>query len=352
MIDESRYGNTPFDNVFRTLHEKCRSLLIPVINKFFGKNYSMDSVVRVYTNEHYFTDEQGKRQERITDSYLDIAGERYHIECESKTGSYIAVRMAEYDFHIAMSNVKKLKTFHKQQEVQYEMEFPKSAVLYLRSGSNTAKSLGVRMILPDGSQAVYQIPAICLQEYSREDILRKKLLFFLPFYILNYEKDLRQIDASQEQLRALVEDYREIYRCLCEFEQNQIIDGRTLYNLIQLIDELVEYVARNAGNVKREVEVMGGKVLELKIDKIIMEATERGIEHGELVKLISLIRKKWLKGKTAAEAAEALEEDRGTVEDIYALLEQYPDKDEQALYEEYRNRNGATNLDNPSSNKV
>ncbi len=74
---------TPFDDVCRTLLEKCTGLIIPVINEIFKTNYSYDEEVLVLSNEHYVVEGEGKEVKRATDSYLLIAGKRYHIECQS-----------------------------------------------------------------------------------------------------------------------------------------------------------------------------------------------------------------------------------------------------------------------------
>ena len=38
---------TPFDDTFRTLLERCRKLIIPVINEVFGTDYSVNDEVEV-----------------------------------------------------------------------------------------------------------------------------------------------------------------------------------------------------------------------------------------------------------------------------------------------------------------
>lgn len=48
--------------------------------------------------------------------------------------------------------------------------------------------------------------------------------------------------------------------------------------MIQLTQQLVEVVAKEAGNVKREVNTMGGKVLELESERLI----KIGMEHDGL----------------------------------------------------------------------
>ena len=74
--------------------------------------------------------------------------------------------MIEYDFSIAVENA------HKQGR-RYRMDFPKSCVLYLRSGNNTPDFLGVEMALADGNIVLYQISTIKLETYTKDSIFEK-----------------------------------------------------------------------------------------------------------------------------------------------------------------------------------
>lgn len=292
---------TPFDDVFRTMLEKCTDLMIPILNETFGTDYKMNEEINLVANEHFFTDEKGKRQKRVTDSYIIIRNHRYHIECESIPNAYIAIRMAEYDFHIALSDMEVVNTADTpgklkgkvadMEEVDYILRFPQSAVIYLRHNSRTKEKLCVRMIMPDGTNADYNIRTIKVQEYTKKDILDKRLLFFIPFYILRYEKELLQINESKERLRELSRDYESIYEYLKKLEAEKEISESYLYNLIQLTQRLVEVVAKKAGNVKKEVNTMGGKVLELESEKLIEIGMERGIQ--QVTKSISGVMNKF-----------------------------------------------------------
>ena len=69
--NSNSYG-TPFDDVFRTLLEKCSKLIIPVINEVFMTDYSMEEDVILLSNEHFVLDANGKERKRITDSCKSI----------------------------------------------------------------------------------------------------------------------------------------------------------------------------------------------------------------------------------------------------------------------------------------
>ena len=162
-------NNTIFDDVFRTMLEKMPKLVIPVINEVFHKSYSKSEKIEQYRNEHHT-----KSGEIITDSYLGIGDKLYHLECESQPKGNMVIRMIEYDFAAALEGITLT-------EGMYEMNFPHSCVLYLRHNRNTPEQLKVKLNMPDGQNIIYSVPTIKLQEYTKDEIFRKDLLFFQDF---------------------------------------------------------------------------------------------------------------------------------------------------------------------------
>ena len=171
-------NNTIFDDVFRTMLERMPSLIIPVINEVFQTSYSKDEKIEQYRNEHHTIS-----GEIITDSYLGIRNKFYHVECQSTQDCRMSIRMIEYDFMMALEQAQ-------EKEDYFEINFPHSCVLYLRHNKNTPAQLQVRVNMPDGRHMMYQIPVVKVQEYTRDEIFQKRLLFFLPYYIMRYEKEL------------------------------------------------------------------------------------------------------------------------------------------------------------------
>lgn len=128
-------NNTIFDDVFRTMIEKMPYLAVPLINEVFHTSYPENVPIVQLRNEH-----QQENGEIITDSCLKIAGKLYHIECQSVDDTTMAIRMIEYDFSIAIENAQK-------QGRKYRMDFPKSCVLYLRSGHRHIVILSITVTL-------------------------------------------------------------------------------------------------------------------------------------------------------------------------------------------------------------
>lgn len=68
---------------------------------------------------------------------------------------------------------------------RYQLEFPRSCVLYLRSSRNTPDFLEADVIFPDGKTHLYQIPTIKMKNYTSSTIFEKKFINVVA--ILYYE---------------------------------------------------------------------------------------------------------------------------------------------------------------------
>ena len=271
VIIETRYqmNNTIFDDVFRTMIEKMPYLAVPLINEVFHTSYPQDVPIVQLRNEH-----QQENGEIITDSCLKIGGKLYHIECQSVDDTTMAIRMIEYDFSIAVENAQKLGR-------RYRIEFPKSCVLYLRSGNNTPDFLEVEMTLSDEHTLLYRIPTIKLEGYTKDSIFEKDLLMLLPFYIMRYEKDIHEMSENPELFQNLLNEYEEIRSNLIKELSGE--DKATLYmDLNKLIIKIADYICQSEEVVRKGIgEIMGGKVLELESERLLAEGKAIGEAEGE-----------------------------------------------------------------------
>ena len=64
-----------------------------------------------------------------------------------------------------------------------------------------------------------------------------------------------------------------------------------------------------------------------------MDLREEGREIGDALRLISLIQKKIQKSKTLEVIADEIEETPDSIQPIYDLIKQYPDKSAEEIYE-------------------
>ena len=263
-------NNTIFDDVFRTMIEKMPYLAVPLINEVFHTSYPQDVPIIQLRNEH-----QQENGEIITDSCLKIGDKLYHIECQSTDDTTMAIRMIEYDFSIAVENA------HKQGR-RYRMDFPRSCVLYLRSGNNTPDFLGVEMALADGNIVLYQISTIKLETYTKDSIFEKNLLMLLPFYIMRYEKNIHEMSENPELFQCLLNEYEEIRTNLVK--ELSGADKAALYmDLNKLIIKIADYICQSEEVVRKGIgDVLGGKVLELESERLRAEGEKIGEIKGEI----------------------------------------------------------------------
>ena len=263
-------NNTIFDDVFRTMIEKMPYLAVPLINEVFHTSYPQDVPIIQLRNEH-----QQENGEIITDSCLKIGDKLYNIECQSTDDTTMAIRMIEYDFSIAVENA------HKQGR-RYRMDFPRSCVLYLRSGNNTPDFLGVEMALADGNIVLYQISTIKLETYTKDSIFEKNLLMLLPFYIMRYEKNIHEMSENPELFQCLLNEYEEIRTNLVK--ELSGADKAALYmDLNKLIIKIADYICQSEEVVRKGIgDVMGGKVLELESERLRAEGEKIGEIKGEI----------------------------------------------------------------------
>ena len=283
-------SSTIFDDVFRTMLEKMPQLAVPLINEVFGTSYPEDVKIIQKRNEH-----QTKNGRIITDSHLLIANRIYHIECQSTDDSTMVIRMIEYDFAISLEQVQK-------ENGRYRMYFPQSCVLYLR-GIKKRDTISVELVMPNGDTVEYTVPVVQVQEFTCDDMLRKRLLFLLPYHVIKYEQE-KDLDTDREKWKEFLDECKKIESYL---EENFLEKGNEkLYrDMVELIIRIADHVFRDNEKVRKGFgDVMGGKVLELESDKLIQRGIEQGLEQG-IEQGIAMERKNTELVRRKAEEAEA-----------------------------------------------
>ena len=109
-------------------------------------------------------------------------------------------------------------------------------------------------------------------------MFKKKLLMFLPYYILKYEDNL-PFKRDKVRFQSLIKEYEDIIG----FIENALPYDQDGYRrkLIELISRISKYITRNRKSLKKGLgDVMGGRVLKLETDKIIAESLAQGISQG------------------------------------------------------------------------
>ncbi len=306
--DEETFSTTLFDDVFRTIVEEFPELLISLINEVFGTHYPQDVEIIQLRNEHM---EPGGKI--ITDCVLMIEGRCFHAECQSTKDANMIIRMAAYDMAIALEHPRWLKEKEKsgagrQENMCYRIRFPQSCVMYIRDDGSIPEELEMEIEFADGFVYRYHVPAVNVQKYTKEEIFEKQLFVFLPYYVLRYEAQIKEMekqeDPDTEAARTVLEDLKDV--CARLKEETDKKDKAVLYaGLTEMVQTVARYAFRKTGKKIRKgvEEAMGGKVLELQTLRSFREGRAEGKAEGEESKGKAVYRNCRRRGMSAEEAA-------------------------------------------------
>ncbi|SDJ80852.1 hypothetical protein SAMN04487760_1177 [Lachnospiraceae bacterium G41] len=269
------YSDIAYDDAFRMIESNCDDILIDFVNFIFGENYDKTAVITRMRNEHFVENENHSKEKRITDSHFSITqngiDKKYHLECESGTyDGTILVRLFEYDAMIAADLAE-------GDERTIRVKFPLTGLLLLRESKKAPDKAEIIIETPEGSTS-YHVNIIRESDFSIEAIFDERLYFLIPFYIFNYEKELKDIDNDEKRLEELAKMYNDILKKL----EDELRCGRlqdSSYSVIITVTHSVFYkLTMNHPNVQEKVgDIMGGKDLEL--PEVMFY--KRGLEEGE-----------------------------------------------------------------------
>lgn len=169
-------------------------------------------------------------------------------------------------------------------------------------------------------------------------------------YVANYPMNLIDLSNVPKEVRErMTSDFRLLLDYLAcrnnpeEMKKFMADNRRVIRHPEEFLDAMSEVASDGRYRmIKEQMQQKadgGEKEEEVTMWKIEDEIENRGIQSGELLKIITLTRKKYNKGKNVAEIADDLEEQVSAIQLIYGLIEQYPDKDEKYILEQYQTLN-------------
>lgn len=259
-------SSTIFDDVLRTIQERRPKLLLPLVNEVFQTSYAPDTKVMRLPEEY-----KKILSKVVADSCNEIEGLVYHFECQSKKDGSMILRMVEYDFMIALSDSRKRKD-------KQELHFPRSCIIYLRATKSMLAEEELRIVFADGQKITYKVPVLKLKDYSIDEIFEKNLLILLPYYIINYEKELSTIAKDGAKTQKVIEEYRSIVRRLEEVTKDD--ETGVFHDIMKMMQSVMRHLLRKEPELKERMgDVMGGKVLPLPSDEL-REQRALGVQEG------------------------------------------------------------------------
>lgn len=273
---QNNKGN-PYDDVFRTMVNDCKRLLLPVLNEMFHYSYDGDEKIELLPTERYLHNINGKSQRRGTDSAFRVIDKNgyernFIIECQSTPDNSMSVRILEYGIKFAIDNAN-------TNENKISITVPNTGVFQLRSNSKTQNTIQVEVIAPDNKKLAYNVPIIKMQDYLVDDIFDKKLSFMIPFYMFNNEDKLKNME-KQNLSDDIIRECNKIKKKLDDSNLSTFEKKSITKMFLQIMNELSSN--DSAKTLCKEVEeIMGGRILDYEAKDILNEGIRQGIEEGK-----------------------------------------------------------------------
>ena len=259
-----------YDNVFKTMKMKHKRLFISVINDTFGKNYSMDARIETLPWEGFLTESEtadGSKdiEEQISDFVIKIESEIYLLECQSYDDGSMAIRVAEYAFIVA-------RQFAEWDIGHATIPMPRFTVIYIKRTEKTPKTTVITFTFPDGQEVDYESPNVILEEFTKEDIVEKRLFPYIPFYIARYEKDI----ISENSIENVVKDLEYFRNEMVFLHKKEELSDDEIVDLMGFVNTIITHITNGNENEERLVNIMGGTVIETESEKLIRKGKAEG----------------------------------------------------------------------------
>ncbi len=199
----SNIVNTPYDDVFRTLLNDCRRLIIPVINEIFHENFRGDEEIVFMPETHFLNQQDGGEEKRVTDTSFKIVGDTLKVE------------------------------------------IPHSAILFLRCDTSTPDQMRIEMRTPGGTVR-FDALVMKSKRYRIDEIFEKNLLFLIPFYIFSHESRFVEYNKDKGKLEILKAEYIDIRNRLDDLLESGQISAYTRKIIMEMSNKVVENWSRQS----------------------------------------------------------------------------------------------------------
>lgn len=316
-----------WDEIMKREIQLYPHLILPVVSEIFHKEYPDYKNIVLLSAEYTVSrvHEAGEKllQAIRSDILMRIARDLYHFECQIEKDGRMVFRMFEYDVSIALTHGKVVQKSGNRLD-EFEISFPRSAILYLGNEKNLPEYETCKLCFPDGTSHLYRVPVMGVQGYGLEEIERKHLNILIPFLPIRFRERIKKLSeksgkdvsenrkakkvATREALKNELTEF--IQRCLSVLEQE-----KKKGNLSEVIEkDIGEFLWRACGYLLEEDEELY-KMIRVELEPAIKLSREIIQELQESNRNLCqemenayrrFIDKSVREGKSAEEAAEEL----------------------------------------------
>ncbi|MCQ2081736.1 MAG: hypothetical protein MJZ11_08750 [Lachnospiraceae bacterium] len=280
--------NRDYDTVFKTLKSSHKRLFVSIINKIFNKQYPLNTIPTVLSTDNYIENSVSDEiEERDSDLFMEICGDTYLIECQSYEDGTMAIRIAEYAFLTARNTAV-------WENGKVVLNMPQYAVIYVKSNNNTPQYTEITFKFPNHESITYNSKNIILKEYKKEDIIKDRLIPYIPFYMTRYEKEMLSGDTND--ISVALSDLEYFKDALIELYKNKELSADEIFDIMGYINRIIKHITNGNDNEERLVSIMGGKIEETpsqelkrtELEKTALSLFANGVSFDIVRKSISM----------------------------------------------------------------
>ena len=280
--------NRDYDTVFKTLKSSHKRLFVSIINKIFNKQYPLNTIPTVLSTDNYIENSVSDEiEERDSDLFMEICGDTYLIECQSYEDGTMAIRIAEYAFLTARNTAV-------WENGKVVLNMPQYAVIYVKSNNSTPQYTEITFKFPNHESITYNSKNIILKEYKKEDIIKDRLIPYIPFYMTRYEKEMLSGDTND--ISVALSDLEYFKDALIELYKNKELSADEIFDIMGYINRIIKHITNGNDNEERLVSIMGGKIEETpsqelkrtELEKTALSLFTNGVSFDIVRKSISM----------------------------------------------------------------
>lgn len=182
----------------------------------------------------------------------------------------MAIRIAEYAFIVA-------RQFAVWDIGHATIPMPRFTVIYIKRTEKTPKATTITFTFPDGQEVDYESANVILEEFTKEDIVEKRLFPYIPFYIARYEKEI----ASEKNIDNAAEDLEYFRNEMVRLHKNGELSDAEIVDLMGFVNTIITHITNGNDNEERLVNIMGGTVIETESEKLIRKGKTEGKAEGK-----------------------------------------------------------------------
>lgn len=247
-----------WDEIMKREIELYPYLILPVIREVFGREYPADGNISLLSTEYTVSriHEQGEKLLHAirSDLLLKIESDLYHFECQIEKDGKMVFRMLEYDVHIALTHGKTAQKERGGKE-EFEVFFPRSAVLYLGDAKNVPEYEACTIHFSDGGSYLYKVPVMKVQEYEVREIEERHLDILIPFLPIRFRKRIKKESGKEreELKRNLAEFLSECSVVLGKEKERGIITENASKDIAEFLWKACGYLLEEDVELYKEV---------------------------------------------------------------------------------------------------